>query len=287
MPEAIAINAQNGVPPLPAGGTQGQGTHNHGSPQPAYVPPAPTFPSNPVPTAPAQGGFTEEQVQARINAALAERNQPAPPAPVSAPLHIGNDSTDDPVLDSMAGLFNSAAAIGGVDIERSIGKAVAAGNVDLIDEAYIREKGGANAAHLLQIAKSMVQHISTVSTAATNAAHAAAGGKQQWDVVTAVFNNTAPAHLKAVVNKMLESGSVASVEAAAKMVVEQARSTGQVPVTPGLLSPSQGGNGSGSALDKASFQAAHAKLDRNSPTYARDRGDLFNRRQMGKQIGLN
>lgn len=174
----------------------------------------------------------------------------------------------------------------GLDLNRAIGNAIQHGNPALIDNAYIAEKGGASAAQLAVIAKSLVERVQHQSQAAVSAAHTAAGGADQWVAASTAFNASAPAHLKAVVGQMLESGNPGAVQSAAQMVVDFAKQGGLVPTNAGLIGSGAGPNAA-QALDKAAFQEALRKLDPNAKDYLKQRDDVFYRRQLGKNIGKN
>jgi hypothetical protein len=171
-----------------------------------------------------------------------------------------------------------------VDVQRAIAKAVEYGDASLIDKAYIASVGGANAAHLTQLAASLVEHTGREGEAAVASAYALAGGQANWHAAAAVFNQSAPAHMKAVIAQMADSGIRAQSDAAAKMVVEFAKGNGGL-VQPAGLITGQAAPGAEAALSKDQFQDELQKLDRNSRTYAQERGVLFGRRAMGKTMG--
>lgn len=194
-------------------------------------------------------------------------------------------ASHDPILGSMLGIFDGTAA--GVDRGRALGNALTHGDPALIDVAYLREVGGKDAERLVTIAQGIVQHCTAAAAQATASVFALAGGEANWDAATAAFNRSAPDHLKQFVKYSLDSGSASQVEAGAKAVVEFAKSSGLV-ATPGTGFVASGGGAPGSAqgLSKEAFQAAHAALDKNSRTYEREKGELYGRRQIGKQMGI-
>jgi hypothetical protein len=169
-------------------------------------------------------------------------------------------------------------------VQRAIAKAVEYGDASLIDKAYIASVGGANAAHLTQLAASLVEHTGREGEAAVASAYAMAGGQANWHAAAAVFNQSAPAHMKAVIAQMADSGIRAQSDAAAKMVVEFAKGNGGL-VQPAGLITGQAAPGAEAALSKDQFQDELQKLDRNSRTYEQERGVLFGRRKMGKDMG--
>lgn len=292
MAEAVHMGAGGfSVPPVPDGAQVHQRTTEApppaGAQQPGFVPPAPPAP------APAAGTFTQEQVQAMIAEALAKAQAPAPaPTPaapalnpaatITAPAELATAS--DPVLSSMTAMFTGSAQ--GIDITRALGNALTHGDARLIDVAYIREKGGANAEHLVTLAQGIISRVEQQAAEGAKAVHAEAGGEQQWNVAVAAFNTHAPAHQKLVIRNMLDSGNPESIKAAAKSVVEFARSSGQVPVAPGLVHAGAGGAGAAQALDKHGFQQALRQLSPNSPGYEQARAELFQRRALGKSLNM-
>lgn len=298
MAEQVAISGF-AVPALP-GAVQGNGAQRGPAPSeqtPGHVPPSPEAikASNEVlnPTAATVASFTQADIDKAVAAALAGKQAPAPAAATSplvdplAGVKAGNatytnDGTGDAVLNSFTEVFLSVGA--GIDMDRAFGKAMMYGNPALIDTAYINEKGGASAAQLNTLANAIVERVTAQTTASTEAIHASAGGKAQWDAASSAFNTNAPAHVKQVVAAMLNSGNQASIEAAAKSIVEFSRTGGLVP-TPATLLQSGNSDASGQAIGKEEFQKLHYKLDPNSRTYQQERESLYQRRLLGKQLG--
>lgn len=270
MAENVPVTGHS-VPPVPAGA---QTPVSQANMQPGFV--------SQVKEAPAQG-FTQEQVQAQIDAALkaAQPQQAAPATP--AAFEIKNEASNDPVLASFTDVFLKVGA--GMDMDRAIGKALTYGNPALIDSAYIAEKGGANAAQLATLAKAIVERVQAQTAAASSAVYDTAGGQPQWDAAAAVFDKSAPPYLKQVIAKMLDSGDTQAIKGAAQMVVEYVQKNGLVVNPAQLIHAGATGGSAAQALDKAGFQEAHAKLNPNSRTYIADRQELFARRQLGKQLG--
>ena len=194
-------------------------------------------------------------------------------------------SSHDPILGSMLGIFDGTAA--GVDRGRALGNALTHGDPALIDVAYLREVGGKDAERLVTIAQGIVQHCTAQAAAATSSVYALAGGEANWDAATAAFNRSAPDHLKQFVKYSLDSGSASQVDAGAKAVVEFAKSSGLVATSgTGFVATGGGQPGSAQGLSKEGFQSAHSALDKNSRTYEREKGELYGRRQIGKQMGI-
>lgn len=278
MAENVAVSGFN-VPGVP-------GASERGDNQP--VPPAsqqtPGFVTPP--PAPAAGTFTQAQVAEQVAAALAAAKPAAPaPAPAAQPqfAFADGDAGNDPVLSSMTALFTSAGS--GIDLQRALGNALSRGDPSLIDLAYITEKGGAQAAHLANVAKAIVERVQTQTNAAASAVYDTAGGKDQWATAAAVFDQNAPAHLKGVIAGLLESGKPESIKYGAQTVLDYVKQNGLVVNPAQLINAGANNVGAGQALDKFGFQEALFKLDKNSRSYDQDRNALFARRQAGKQIG--
>lgn len=290
MVENVPVSGFN-IPPAPAG-AQVVERPNAGNMQPGFVPPATPAPAAPAASAPgAPATYTQEQVDAML--AAARGGQPVPPAPAPSAAILPNATStpeelrtaNDPVLQSMTNFFLASAQ--GVDLDRAIGKALAYGDANLIDMAYLTEKGGPQAAQLAVMAKGIVDRVQAQAQAGEQAVYSQAGGKEQWTASAAVFDQAAPAHLKLVVKTMLDSGNNESISAAAKMVVEFAQNSGSLPNRPGLINAGAPTSAAqGQALDKAAFQELHRKLDPNSPNYVNEKNQLFQRRQLGKSLGL-
>lgn len=297
MADAIQVAVAPGtIPPLPPGATSNENRIPPASQQvPGYVA-NPTSqvehlvhpPATPAGIPAAELAEYEAFKAFKAAQAAAPTATPAPAVPTnpSAALDLAvSAARHDPILDSMLGIFDGAAS--GIDRGRALGNALTHGDVSLIDAAYLREIGGANAERLLTLAKGIVTHCAEASAQATSAVYTLAGGQAQWDAAAAAFNRGAPDHLKQFVAHALNSGSRAQIEAGAKSVVEFAKNSGLVPVpSQGHVSAAGGAPGSAQGMSKEDFQKAHAALDPNDRQYERLKGELFGRRAIGKQMGL-
>ncbi len=298
MAEAVQIAVAPGsIPPLPPGAVSNEGrippaTHqqpgyvaNTVNPADAFLQPA-AAPTPPGMSAAELAEFAEFKAFKAAQAAAPV----APPAqaPVSATAALDlavSASRHDPILESMLGIFDGAAQ--GLDRNRAIGNALTRGDATLVDTAYLREVGGANAERLITLAQGIVTHCNESTNRAAASVYNIAGGEANWAAATAAFNRGAPDHLKQFVQHALNSGSHSQIEAGAKSVVEFAKSSGLVSVPgSGHVQPSAGAPGSAQGLSKEDFQAAHAALDKNDRQYERRKGELYGHRQIGKQLGL-
>ncbi len=291
MAENVPMNGF-GVPPLP---TTAQPSGNPQPPsaasmQPGFVtPPAAPAAAQPAAPAAAPAGatYTQAQVDAIIAASLGGAAAPAAPqvnpgAGITPPQLTAGAS--DPVLSSMTAMLTASAP--GLDIDRAIGKALAYGDPALIDLAYMGEKGGANAQHLIVMAKALVERVQVQAAAGEQAVFAAAGGKDAWHAAAGVFDKNAPAHVKQVVKMMIDSGNASQMEAGAKMVVDFGKNSGLMPTAPGLVHAGAGGAGTAQALSREEFQTLHFKLNPNDRDYNLQRDQLLQRRQLGKSLGM-
>lgn len=221
-----------------------------------------------------------------------QKGSPAPTEALSAPVPGGEDlnkldiaSIEDPAIRSMAYALKVAGP--DIDMNRALGHAISHGDPSLIDSHYLREKGGQNADALIEIAKGIVQAVEQQSNATVDRIMQAVGGEQAWKASVAVFNTAAPKELRTTVAQMLNSGKEDLIQAGAKIVAEFGKNSGMIPRTGASpILNTAGAPQSGQALSKAEFQYALQKLDRNAPNYLESREELFNRRRVGKQIGL-
>lgn len=192
-------------------------------------------------------------------------------------------SIEDPIIKSMATVMQTIGK--DIDLDRAIGKAIADGRVDLIDVAYLREKGGANAAELITIATGLVNAVNAKSSAISNEVYMLAGSEAQWDAGVAVFNKGAPQELKLVVAQMLDSKQEHLIKAGAKFVIEFSKGSGMLPNVNPSLQYGAAAPAAAQALDKIGFQEELRKLNPNDRSYLAQREALFSRRQLGRQLG--
>jgi hypothetical protein len=289
MAEAIAVSGFN-IPPVPAGAQV-----NEHSREAAPVAPSPaarqTFqqpaqlefqsilPQNqPQEQQPAQAPASDATLQALLAALTGAKPapQPAPVQQSNLPAAVGGDGVT-------VGLTNILAS-SGLDVNRAIGNALTHGDASLVDAAYIKEAGGAQAAHLLAVATGLIEHATRAEAALAQSVYAASGGEQNWRAALGAFEASAPGHLQAVVRTLYDSKDPSNVDAATKTILEFAKQAGAIITPAGLLTADAAG-GSVQALDKAGFQAEMQKLDKNARGYEQARAELFVRRHAGKQLG--
>ncbi len=192
---------------------------------------------------------------------------------------------EDPALRSMAYALRVAGP--DIDFNRALGNAIKHGDPGLIDVHYLTEKGGANSKALIEMAKGVVQAVEGQAKATSDRIMQSVGGEQAWQTSVAAFNSRAPQELRTTVAQMLNSGKENLIQAGAKIVQQFGQQSGLIPqIGTAPILNTAATSGTGQALDKVGFQTALQKLDRNAPNYEQSREELFNRRRMGKQLGL-
>lgn len=286
MTEQVRV-AGFGVPPVPTGAEVTEHSRDRQQPPnpadavPGFVPPqAPQ--QQPPQQAPAQAAAPAvDPTIAALLAALGQPNKTPAQAPAQAAAPAYVPAGGDPVVASLSGILSGS----GVDVSKAIAKAIEYGDASLIDKAYIASVGGANAAHLTQLAEQLVAHTGREAEAAEASCYALAGGQSNFHAAVAVWNKTAPDHLKVLVENMMDSGIRSQSDAGAKLIVEFAKGNGGLVQPAGLVHPGASRPGAEAALSKEQFQEEIRKLDKNAAGYEQKRGELYGRRAMGKQLG--
>lgn len=292
MTQAVPTNGFSGVPggAVVDGGVQNVPPQNQ---EPGFVPaPAAGTPANPA-AAPAAQPSNVDQTVAALLAALKAQTPAAPSATPNAPADsvaegklngLDVSTIEDPILRSMATVMQTVGK--GIDMDRALGIAIERGDPGLIDQAYLREKGGDNAEQLITIAKGIVQAIEAQSVAVTAEVHSLAGGEAGWQTAVAAFNKSASPEMRSVVALMLDSEKKSQITAGAKLVVEFAKQSGFVPTVNPLVQNGGAAASSAQALSKEAFQTALRSLNPNTREYQNQRAELFARRQQGKNLGM-
>jgi len=254
------------------------------------VPPAGTPVAGTPPAAPTAAQPDMASAIAALTAALQTNSAPAPEAQATTPPATGSlntydvSSIDDPILKSMATVMQTVGK--GIDMDRALGKAIENGRIDLIDSAYLREAGGANAEELITIAKGIVQAVEAKGQQVTKDSHALAGGEPLWNASLAAFNTKAPQGLRIVIAQMLDSNQDNLVKAGTKMIVEFGKTSGTVPTANPLLQSGASAMPQAQALDKVGFQEELRKLNPQARDFEQRRGELFSRRDLGRKLGM-
>lgn len=195
--------------------------------------------------------------------------------------------TGNPAIDAGIAMLKQVSKLNDSDMVRAIGKAVEYGDANLIDTAFIKERFGEHAAYAEMLAKAYLDDQVGQAQKAVNSAYEMAGGKEQWDAATQVFNAKAPEHLRKAARALADSGDIAG---AAKFVIETCQSLGVIAqVNPKL----QGQSGSPAALTAQAFSEEYSKLRKEvgnrsmeSQAFNGRYQELLARRAAGKRAGI-
>lgn len=293
----VPVPNGNLPPPAPPGAVQ-HSREQTPPPAPFTAPQHPSVPETPPgvpvnqaapPATPVNAQLTPESAKL-LAQALAEipKAPQAPKAPEQVPQGGLNDldvgKLDDPHLQALGKVFLQTAP--GVDLERALGRAIADGDASLVDVNYLREKYGAQAEAIIQLAGNIVNAAASYGDRIASEINAEAGGEANWQTAVAALNANAPEYLRKAAANLINSKSSKDIMDGARLVLSFARDGGYLN---NPINPVHGRAAAAAALpplDKATFQAELAKLDRNAPNYAEAQNAIFYRRQLGKQKGL-
>lgn len=167
-----------------------------------------------------------------------------------------------------------------------ITKAIQYNDPALIDTAYLKSVAGDKAEQAEKIARTLVQTISNKAAEVEQQVFALAGGEAQWDAAVTAFNQVAPRELKLAVAQMLNTIDPEMVQAGAKLIVQFSQLSGAVPQKGTPYAPAMPVTQAQNALTKEQFKQEVAKLNPNDPNYAQLYQELYNRRALGKRLGL-
>lgn len=292
----VATNGFTGIPQVPAARDTnppitGEANLPPLNPTPGFNPPAgtPVVTSQTIPAlqAPAQAP-AQPQAPAAPQVPAAPQATPELVALAGVPTSNLRDfdigEIDDPLIKSTASILLASSP--DLDLDRALAKAIQFGRADLIDEAYLKEKGGTNADNLITIAKSLVTQIANVADANEKAVYDIAGGEANWSTAVTAFNQFADPAQRKTIADLLDSGKPQFVQYAAQTVMAFSKQSGAVPFTGQQVQTGAASVAASQGLSKAQFQAELAKLNRNAPDYAEQSNVLLGRRQLGKQLGL-
>lgn len=212
-------------------------------------------------------------------------NKSEAPTPASAQTELAE--TGNPAIDAGIAMLKQVSKLNDSDMVRAIGKAIEYGDANLIDKAFIQERFGEHAAYAEMLAKAYLEDQVGQVQKAVNSAYEMAGGKEQWDAATQVFNAKAPEHIRKAARALADSGDIAG---AAKFVIETCQSLGVM----ATINPKfQGAPGSAGALSAKAFSEEYSKLRKEvgnrslqSQAFAGRYQDLLDRRAAGKRAGL-
>lgn len=213
-----------------------------------------------------------------------------PVAPVETTVSTANFNSGNAALDAAVNSVAKVAGATDADIQRAIGVALERGDVTLIDNAFITEKFGSNAATFSTIAETLVTEAKTAAAQYNATVEAAikevAGDRTTWDKHADAFKATAPAHIQAAARAMLDSGFV---KEGMQFVLSHTNGN-VVPNTGNLIGGIPSGQPTGLSADE--FRAEQSKLMKEAGNRSLESGDYNNRlqalikqRQIGKANG--
>ena len=217
-------------------------------------------------------------------------DKPRAPVKEEAPAlefeQTGNTQLDI-AIDSFARLTGATQQ----DIERATKSAVSYGDPALVDEAFLRERFGANADVAIKLAKEAVQDSVSQSQAAIATVHAAAGGQANWDSAVAVFNEKAAPTLKSAVKLMMNSGDV---KGGTELLLGYVKDSGLLPNVNPLLTTGGTNLGVSTGLGAGDFKTKMADLSKRAGNrsletgpFAAEYNQLLAGRQAGRKLGFN
>lgn len=261
----------------------------------------PTFNANP---APAPGPAPVNPMLSHVS-----QNAPAEPAPAPAPaaapavpdalkpVELPSDKPAETPQDAsvahLAGVFaqdvNLAPSVGyldsfckdnGLDVARAFGKAAEESDSRFIDEGYLTEKLGKEAAaKLIKVGVDVINYINAYTDESVAQVHKAAGGEAQWDHAAKLYSEKADPMERQIVADLLNSGDRAKMNHAAKMVTQFAIQAG------GAIAhnaPALGIPGGQKGLTQAEHIANISKRGVTPEQYA----ESVKMRRLGKSQGL-
>ena len=170
------------------------------------------------------------------------------------------------------------------DIERACQNALAYGDPNLIDRAFLTERFKDRADDAIAIVEAVIEQHGIEKQRTVDAVYGLAGSKENWDAALSAYKQHAPAGLQKALGLMFNSGNAADVKEAAGLVLEYAKGSGTACGSLTLATLDHNAAAS-EGLSASEFQAAMSKLNTNSRTYHADYDRLMNMRRIGKQLG--
>jgi len=241
----------------------------------------------------------DNQQQGNGVPAVQPQQQPTP-TPIVEERIVYKDTpnyTGNSTLETSINIFTSSAGIQADRFGNALAKAVEYNDAGLINydalTAGLKPEQAQQARALADAAfKEQSAAFQNHVTTQTNEVYKLAGSEESWKEAAQAFNQNAPAHIKSIVNQMLQGGDMVN---AAKFVLEQVQGSGLVNYgTP----PMQGGAGSGNeaqgGLSKRAYFDELNKLNRKAGNGSWDAKTsigqeliaLQKRRQLGAKQGL-
>lgn len=163
------------------------------------------------------------------------------------------DYTGSTALETSLNVFSASVGIDASLFDQVTANALKYNDVNLIDyTALVQGLKPEQAAQAKALATAAFKEQQTFISNQAAQVHTLAGSKEAWDLAAQAFNQSAPAHIQAVVRHMLDTGDMVN---AAKFVLETVNQSGLVNNgTP----PVQGGTGA--VQQGLSLQEFHAEL---------------------------
>jgi len=224
-----------------------------------------------------------------------DKVEPQPvPAPVADTSPIPSDVTGNTSLDIAISAFVSVTGATNSDMERATANAVAYGDPNLIDVAFLKEKFGKHGDQAVALARAAVsdsvKQSADASTAALSTVHTAAGGEAQWNQALSVFNSSASATMKEAVKALMNNGNISG---GAELLMQAVNGSGLVPNAQPLLSGGNNLNLTGGALTANQFKEGMDTLRKEAGNKSFESGPLANKynqliaqRRAGKNLNI-
>lgn len=199
--------------------------------------------------------------------------QPNEPTVPEEPLELTglfNDALPEDLKGNVhiEGLFGIAKAqFPNLDLNRVLGRAWEEGDPNLIDSNYLREVAGEEYAQYYEsYFQDLVESYTETKVAElnewANKVFESVGGRENWDKITYVFNNTAPDNVVGVVKGLLDSNNPAERDAGIEMVKNFARMGGVMPQTGGKSVNGDPASSIAGAISALEYQQEIGKLSR-------------------------
>lgn len=222
--------------------------------------------------------------------AAAQERAAAKDAPASAKAEEKSDvpelrSTGNKALDIAVSTFVSVTGTSEEDISKAMEAAYEAGDVKYIDKEFLKSRYGDKADQAIALAEAVFEADIQAQQTLLDSVYSAAGGKEQFDVCSALFKEHAKPAMRAVVKNMLDSGDPEAVREAASLIAEFGKQSGALVEKEGSRQLAAAGVVPGQGLTAQEFHDARHALNSLSKTYHDDMARLMDLRRLGKQTG--
>lgn len=194
-------------------------------------------------------------------------------------------STGNKALDIAVSTFVSVTGTSEEDISKAMEAAYEAGDVKYIDKEFLKTRYGDKADQAIALAEAVFEADTQAQQTLLDSVYSAAGGKEQFDVCSALFKEHAKPAMRAVVKNMLDSGDPEAVREAASLIAEFGKQSGALVEKEGSRQLAAAGVVPGQGLTAQEFHDARHALNPLSKTYHDDMARLMDLRRLGKQTG--